>query len=72
MWRAGCRKWRRPKGTPAAVKVHACRSSHLVQEVEETKEEKLKREREAREAEQRSEFEQIQEARKLLPMFPYR
>ncbi|PRW59127.1 pre-mRNA-splicing factor ATP-dependent RNA helicase DHX16 isoform A [Chlorella sorokiniana] len=41
-------------------------------EVEETKEEKLKREREAREAEQRSEFEQIQEARKLLPMFPYR
>jgi len=40
--------------------------------VEESKEEKLKREREAREAEQRSEFEQIQEARKLLPMFPYR
>lgn len=40
--------------------------------MEETKEEKLKREREAREAEQRSEFEQIQEARRLLPMFPYR
>ncbi len=43
-----------------------------MQELEESKEEKLKREREAREAEQRSEFEQIQEARKQLPMFPYR
>jgi hypothetical protein len=42
------------------------------QEAEETKEEKLAREREEREAEQRSEFDQIQVARKLLPMFPYR
>lgn len=42
------------------------------QEVEETKEEAAKREREAREAEQRSEFENIQVARRLLPMFPYR
>jgi hypothetical protein len=42
------------------------------QDVEETKEEKLQREREAREAEQRSEFEAIQDARRLLPMFPYR
>lgn len=42
------------------------------QDLEESKEEKLKREREAREAEQRSEFEQIQEARKQLPMYPYR
>lgn len=41
-------------------------------ELEESKEDKMKREREAREAEQRSEFEQIQEARKQLPMFPYR
>jgi hypothetical protein len=40
--------------------------------VEETKEEAAAREREAREAEQRSEFEQIQEGRRLLPMFPYR
>lgn len=43
-----------------------------LQELEESKEDKMKREREAREAEQRSEFEQIQEARKQLPMFPYR
>ncbi|EFN51356.1 hypothetical protein CHLNCDRAFT_59259 [Chlorella variabilis] len=41
-------------------------------DMEESKEERMKREREEREAEQRSEFEQIQAARKLLPMFPYR
>lgn len=51
---------------------HPLYCSAFFQEVEETKEEAAAREREAREAEQRSEFEQIQEGRRLLPMFPYR
>ena len=39
---------------------------------EETKEERILREREEREAAKRSAFEQIQEDRKKLPMYPYR
>lgn len=39
---------------------------------EETNEERLRREREEREAAKRSAFEQIQEDRKRLPMYPYR
>lgn len=40
--------------------------------MEENKEEKLERERAQRELEAKSEFEQLQEARRQLPMFPYR
>lgn len=40
--------------------------------MEETKEEKLERERAQRELEAKSEFEQLQETRRTLPMFPYR
>ena len=50
----------------------ATRHPSTPQDMEESKEDRMKREREEREAEQRSEFEQIQAARKLLPMFPYR
>ncbi len=39
---------------------------------EETNEERMRREREEREAAKRSAFEQIQEDRKRLPMYPYR
>ncbi|KAL6774279.1 hypothetical protein ACKKBG_A24410 [Auxenochlorella protothecoides x Auxenochlorella symbiontica] len=39
---------------------------------EETREEQAERERQEREAEARTEFEQIQEDRRRLPMFPYR
>ena len=39
---------------------------------QETNEERLRREREEREAAKRSAFEQIQEDRKKLPMYPYR
>lgn len=42
------------------------------QEVEESKEERMERERAERELEAKSEFEKLQEARRLLPMFPYR
>ncbi|GAB4815704.1 hypothetical protein N2152v2_002750 [Parachlorella kessleri] len=41
-------------------------------EVEESKEERLERERQQRELQAKSEFEQLQEARRLLPMYPYR
>ena len=47
--------------------------THTAQdEEEETKEARAEREREEREAEKRSAFDQIQEDRKKLPMFPYR
>lgn len=44
----------------------------VLQEKEETKEEKMRREREERESAKRSAFEEIQEDRKKLPMYPYR